>query len=93
MPNTSTLPPTAELFQQIGYMADDESSIRRVLRYVKRVNNQRTNGVSAREKPVIPARVAQDIVESIKDIKENKGASFVSWEQLKKEMHDEGYFH
>ena len=93
MPNTSTLPPTAELFQQIGYMADDESSIRRVLRYVKRINNQRTTAPSTKGTPVVPARVAQDIVESIKDIKENKGASFVSWEQLKKEMHDEGYFH
>ena len=30
-------------------MADDEPSIRRVLRYVKRVNNQRTTDISTKE--------------------------------------------
>lgn len=45
----TTLSPAAEHLQQLGYMADDEPSIRRVLRYVKRVNNQRTTDIATRE--------------------------------------------
>ena len=82
--------PIAELLWQISYIIDDDDCVLRLLRYAKRINAQRTTAPSTKGTPVVPARVAQDIVESIKDIKENEGASFVSWEQLKKEMHDEG---
>lgn len=89
MATTSPLSPTAELFRQIGYMADDERSIRRVLRYVTRVNRERDHA----EKMVLPRRAFEDIKEGIAEVKAsmNGGPRLSTWEEFEEELRHEGY--
>lgn len=89
MAATSSLSPTAELFRQIGYMVDDEPKLRRVLRYVKRVNRERTPS----EEKVLPRRAFEEIKEGLAEVKahQNGESRMSTWEEFEEELRHEGY--
>lgn len=88
MPNTSTLPPTAELFQQIGYIADDDDCIKKLLKYAKRLTSLRE------EKADRQARFVASMKEALEELRLNREGklALISEDELRDELRREGYY-
>ena len=88
MPNTSTLPPTAELFQQIGYIADDDDCIKKLLKYAKRLTSLRE------EKADRQARFVANMKEALEELRLNREGklALISEDELRDELRREGYY-
>lgn len=88
MATPSTLSPTAELFTVLGTIADDESSIKKVLRYTKNLVARRQQ-VSKEKQELI-----DNLRESFHELKlyrEGK-IKFQTWEEVQKELRSDGTF-
>ena len=80
----------AELFRQIGYLADDEPSLKKVLEFVQGLVRNRN------EQPVMTKEeIAADLKAALEEHKLNEEGKldFISWEEFRNELQKEGYYH
>jgi len=91
--STSTVNLNAELYRQLGYVADDKASMKNILDYVKGVVAKRNKEKAEEERA--KKRILDDFSESLRDLKDaldGKEDRFTSWEDFKHELQAEGYF-
>lgn len=85
----TTLDTSAELFRQIGYLADDENSLKKLLAYTKKLVTKKKE---AEEEPVqTKEEIFAEACRELKLHKEGK-VELQTWEEFKKELQDEGYY-
>lgn len=89
----STMSLNAELYRQLGYVADDKSSMEQILDYVKGVvaKMKEEKAQAARNK----AQTLEMLDHAFKDYKDyldGKDVKVYSWEDLKHELQEEGYY-
>lgn len=91
---TTTLNTGAELFRQIGYLADDENSLRKVLAYVRKLVAKREEAAEGQQPVMTRHEVENDLKEALKELKEHKVGkqNFSTWEEFRHELQEEGYF-
>ena len=85
----TTINTGAELLKQIGYIADDENSMKKLLKYVKKLV------IKKNERDLIEKKEALDdfrqSLEELKAYKEGK-TDFMSLEEFRDELRQEGYY-
>lgn len=85
----TTINTEAELLKQIGYIADDENSMKKLLKYVKKLV------IKKNERDLIEKKEALDdfrqSLEELKAYKEGK-TDFMSLEEFRDELRQEGYY-
>lgn len=80
----------AELFREIGNLADDEGALRKMLKYAKKLVAKREA-----EPPVISK---EEIISGLKgamtqfELYKQGKAKFMSWEEFQDELRREGYY-
>ena len=85
----TTIDMSAQLQEYIDIIAKDESKMKKLFNYVKRL--------ATKHEPEQPVISKEDVVESIKDFAEEyklykKGKKkFMTWEEACDELHEEGY--
>lgn len=80
------------LFRQIGYLADDENSLKKLLAYTKKLVTKKKE---AEEEPVqTKEEILADFAEACRELKLHKEGKveLQTWEEFKKELQDEGYY-
>ncbi|WP_455624272.1 hypothetical protein [Parabacteroides sp.] len=86
---------SAEVIRQLGYIADDDSSMEKVLDFIKKLVAKR--GLPSLEEN--PARTKEEILagfdRSLKELRLNQEGKldFQSWEDFRDELQEEGYLH
>lgn len=88
----TTLNTSAELFRQIGYLADDESSLKKLLAYTKKLVTKKKE---AEEDPVqTKEEILADFAEACRELKLHREGKkeLQTWDEFKKELQDEGYY-
>ena len=96
----NTLNLNAELFRELSYIADDESSMRKLLKYVKKLAAQQyktpapASSIVAEEaesyRPKTKAELMEDLNEVCEEIKLIRAGKLKgqTWEEFKHELHD-----
>ena len=86
----TTIDMSAQLQEYIDIIAEDESKMKKLFNYVKRLATKREP-----EQPVISKEdVVESLREGLEDIElEKQGIrKFVTWEEFKDELQREGYY-
>ena len=80
----------AELFRQIGYLADDEPSLRKVLEFVQGLVKKRNE-----ELVMTKEEIVADLKAALEEHKLNEEGklNFISWEEFRNELRKEGCYH
>lgn len=88
----TTLSLNAELFQQLGLVADDKTSLKKIIKYVKGIvaSREEEKAAAAREKAETLENIRQAFIE-LKLIKEGK-LKAISEEEFEDELRREGYY-
>lgn len=87
----TTINTSAELFRQIGYIADDESSMKKLLSYVRKL-------VKKKKEESAPVMTREEILEDFKEaLKELKASEegcleLKTLEEFRHELREEGYY-
>lgn len=96
----NTLNLNAELFRELSYIADDESSMRELLKYVKKLAAQQyktpapASSIVAEDalsyRPKTKAELMEDLNEVCEEIKLIRAGKLKgqTWEEFKHELHD-----
>ena len=88
----TTLNTSAELLRQIGYLADDENSLKKLLAYTKKLVTKKRE---AEEAPVqTKEEILADFAEACRELKLHREGKkeLQTWDEFKKELQDEGYY-
>lgn len=88
---STTIGLNAELYRQLGLVADDKSSLKKILDFVKNIvaSREEEKAAAAREK----AETLENIREALIELKEVQAGRLkcTSWEDFKKELAEDGY--
>lgn len=89
---TATLDTSAELFRQIGILADDDSSMKKLLTYAKKLVVKKAM-TTAEESVMTKEEILSDFAEACHELKLHKEGkkSFKTWEEFQHELQEEGY--
>lgn len=89
---TATLDTSAELFRQIGILADDDSSMKKLLTYAKKLVVKKAM-TTAEESVMTKEEILSDFAEACHELKLRKEGkkSFKTWEEFQHELQEEGY--
>lgn len=82
----------AELYRQLGYVADDKSCMKKILDYVKGIvaKNEEEKAEAAREKAETIESLRRAFAE-LKAVEEGK-VKCKTWEEFRDELQREGYY-
>lgn len=80
----------AELFRQIGYLADDEPSLKKVLEFVQGLVKKRDEEIVMTKEEIVA-----DLKAALEEHKLNEEGklNFISWEEFRNELRKEGCYH
>lgn len=83
----------AELYRQLGYIADDKSSMEQILDYVKGIvaKYNANKSEAAYEKAAALSNIKESFME-YKDYLDGKDVKLVSEEEFEDELRREGYY-
>lgn len=87
----TTINTSAELFRQIGYIADDENSMKKLLDYVRKLVEKREEEKSS---VMTKREILDNFKESLKELKLHKEGhlDFKTLEDFRHELREEGYY-
>lgn len=91
-----TMNVSAEVIRQLGYIADDDSSMEKVLDFIKGLIAQKKEAAGAAGDGLpTKAEVLAGVDQSLKELRQNQAGElkFQSWEDFRRELREEGYLH
>ncbi len=85
----TTMELNAELLRNLSYIADDEKSMKKVVKYIKKLISKKAEEDASQSK----AEILADFDQTCKDMKLYKEGKLKlqSWEDFRNEMRKEGY--
>lgn len=89
----STMSLNAELYRQLGYVADDKSSMEKILEYVKGiVSSLKKEKAQAAHNKVQTLEMLDHAFKEYKDYMDGKDIQLTSEEEFEDELRREGYY-
>ncbi len=86
---------SAEVIRQLGYIADDDNSMAKVLNYIKKIVAKRNAALEEENSEKVKEEILASLDRSLKELRQNQEGTlaFQSWEDFRDELREEGYLH